>query len=122
MKNSIFLVFAFFLMMSCKTNRVEPAPPPPPTPIVASPMIIAADISASADRGVLMRNGTMMTVQDGEIAPMSKEMILGNGDKVMMNGEVIHKDGSKTKMEEGMMIDKNGTMTDKSGKKVDTNR
>ena len=104
MKNSIFLVFAFFLMMSCKTNRVEPAPPPPPTPIVASPMIIAADISASADRGVLMRNGTMMTVQDGEIAPMSKEMILGNGDKVMMNGEVIHKDGSKTKMEEGMKV------------------
>lgn len=124
MKNSVFLVFAFFVVMSCKPMPVDATPPPPPpqpSPAVVTPVVVD-NFAASADRGVLMKNGTMMTIQNGESVPMSNDMTLENGDKVMMNGDVIHKDGSKTKMQEGTMINQNGTMTDKSVKKVDTSK
>lgn len=127
MKKTIFLVAVLFVLASCKTKMLEVAPPPPPpAPVEATPMMMSESsdrgvlmAAAPSDRGVLMKNGTMMTVKDGQLVPMTQTVILDNGDQVMTNGQVIHKDGTKTTMEEGMSIDKSGTMKDKTGKKVE---
>ena len=128
MKNSIYLGCAVFLMMECQTKNLEATPPPPPPPAPAPPMEmsgaarISDDLTVSAERGVFMKGGAMIMMQDCSIVPMNKNMILENGDTVMTTGEIIHKDGSKTKMQEGMMIDKSGTIVDKDGMKVDPSR
>ena len=129
MKNLIFMMLATFAILSCKTKLSEPTPPPPPPPptpvsaqIMASNMETIDSVVMSADRGVLMRNGTLMIMQDGQLVPLRQEMMLENGDKILLNGDVIRKDGSKTKIQEGMMMDKNGTLMDKNGEKIDTGR
>lgn len=121
MKNLILLGSALVMTVSCQTNPAAmrtPAPPPPPV----APVLLAAAISASADRGVLMRNGTMMIMQNGDLIPMNKEITLDNGDKVTASGEILRKDGSKMKITEGMSIDKSGNITDSNGKKIENNK
>lgn len=121
MKKLIFAVFAFFSIIACKTQPSQSTPPPPP-PKEVNEITTDANVAAGTERGVLMKNGVMMTMQNGESVPMTSDMTLENGDKVLMNGEIIHKDGSKTKMQEGMIINNSGTMMDQNGKMIEPNR
>lgn len=123
MKNLFYLAAGVVLVASCEAQKMKtPPPPPPPSPstIVAEPMVMS--VGPTADRGVLMRNGTLLIMQDGQLVPVKKEIKLDNGDKILLNGDVIRANGSKTKLQEGMMIDNEGIMMDKDGNKVTSGR
>ncbi|MEO5572642.1 MAG: DUF6799 domain-containing protein [Bacteroidia bacterium] len=47
-----------------------------------------------------MKEGKMMVMKEGKMTAMDKEMDLSNGTKVMMDGNVVKKDGSKMMMKE----------------------
>lgn len=126
MKNLFYAAAGILLLASCEAQNAE-TPPPPPAPapissqIIAEPLIVTS-VGSNADRGVLMRNGSLLIMQDGQWVPLKMQLTLDNGDQIQMNGEVIRKDGSKIKLQEGMMIDKEGVILDKDGNKVNTVR
>ncbi len=125
MKNLFYLAASVLLLASCEAQKIETPPPPPPPAPVPSAMIaesMVTSVGPSSDRGVLMRNGTLLIMQDGQLVPVKTEIKLDNGDKILMNGDVIRANGSKTKLQEGMMIDKDGVMMDKDGNKVSSGR
>ena len=64
-----------------------------------------------------MKDGKMMVMKDGKMAAMDKDMDLSNGDKLMMDGNVVKKDGSKMMMKEGDRMMMNGTMRSAADKK-----
>ena len=125
MKNLFYLAAGVLLLASCEAQKMKTPPPPPPPAPVPSAMIaesMVTSVGPSSDRGVLMRNGTLLIMQDGQLVPVKTEIKLDNGDKILMNGDVIRANGSKTKLQEGMMIDKDGVMMDKDGNKVTSGR
>ena len=58
----------------------------------------------------MMKDGKMMCMKDGKTMPMSKDMVMSNGTKCMMNGDCVMKDGKKMKMKEGECMDMDGKM------------
>lgn len=58
----------------------------------------------------MMKDGKMMLMKSGAMMPMTKNMTMKNGTKVMTDGECIMKDGTKMKMKEGECMDMNGSM------------
>jgi len=62
------------------------------------------------DDCVMMEKGKMMVMKDGKTMPMDKEMKMKNGTTVKPDGTCITKDGKKTMMKEGDMMDMNGDM------------
>jgi hypothetical protein len=67
--------------------------------------------------GITMKNGKMMMVKEGKLTMMDYEMTMGNGMKVMPNGTIIKKDGTKIMLEEGQHIDMMGQMRNAKTKK-----
>jgi hypothetical protein len=59
---------------------------------------------------VMMQNGKMMVMKQGKLMPMEKDITLKNGTKFMTDGTCITKDGNKTMIKEGEMMDMNGKM------------
>ena len=72
--------------------------------------------SAIAEGTMMMKDAKMMIMKDGQYVLMDQQTTCADGCKVMPNGEVLLKDGSKMMMTEGMTIDKEGHMTDDKGK------
>ncbi len=60
--------------------------------------------------GVIMKDGKMMVVKDGKISVMDKDLLLSNGTKIMSNGTIVKKDGSKIMMKEGDYKDMSGNV------------
>jgi len=60
--------------------------------------------------GMMMKDGKMMMMKDGKMMMMDKDMTIGNGTMVMMDGTVKMKDGKTMTMKDGEMIDMNGKM------------
>lgn len=60
--------------------------------------------------GFSMRNGKVMSSNNGTLRMLDKDTILSNGLKVKSNGTVITKDGSKFTMNEGQFIDMSGNL------------
>jgi hypothetical protein len=52
--------------------------------------------------------GRMMSVKNGETQPMTADMTMPNGNKVMRNGQVMKKDGTKYILREGEKVDMSG--------------
>ena len=50
---------------------------------------------------VMMREGKMMIMQNGETMPMEEEMTMADGTKVMPNGQVLMANGTARMMQEG---------------------
>lgn len=64
--------------------------------------------------GVTLKGGKMMTIwKDGSLAAMTEDVTLADGTKVMTDGTVIHKDGSKTTLKEGETLEMSGVMMEK---------
>ena len=59
---------------------------------------------------VTMQDGKMMVMKEGNMMPMEKEMEMANGTKVMTDGNVMKKDGSKVMMKEGDRVYMNGAI------------
>ncbi len=64
--------------------------------------------------GVMMKDGKMFVVKNGEESEMIKAVIMSNGTKVLVNGEVISKNGETTKLENGDSVTMSGKIEKKS--------
>jgi flagellar basal body rod protein FlgG len=68
-------------------------------------------IDRSNPDGVLMQNGKMMRVKNGQMTLLQdNDLIMGNGTRIMSDGTWITKDGTKTMMKEGQRMDMSGNM------------
>ena len=61
--------------------------------------------------GVMMTDGKMMVMKNGQTTRMSREMTMANGVKIMSNGTIIQKDGSRRRLKEGQHMDMVGMIT-----------
>lgn len=78
-------------------------------------------IDQSNSDGVVMRNGKVMTIKNGErIEFQDNEMMMGNGIKLLRDGTYILKDGSKTALKEGDHMDMKGNITPMKAHKDNT--
>src|SRR5947209_6902144 len=60
---------------------------------------------------VMMEDGKMMVMKDGKTMAMDKDMTMGNGSMVMMDGYVKMKTGKKMKLKDGDCVWMNGSVT-----------
>ena len=63
-------------------------------------------------------DGEMMAMTDGQLAPMKKNMRMSNGTKCVVDGTCIMKDGSRRKLKEGEVMDREGKLFHIKGAKV----
>jgi hypothetical protein len=61
--------------------------------------------------GVMMQNGKMMKVKNGQATVLDQDMTLSNGTTIKSNGTCKKKDGSKVMLKEGQHIDMSGNLT-----------
>ena len=61
--------------------------------------------------GVLMQNGKMMKVKNGQLSSLDNDFTMSNGTKIMSDGTCVKKDGTKMTMKEGQHMDMSGNMT-----------
>lgn len=61
--------------------------------------------------GVMMQNGIILKVVNGEMTILDQEMTMSNGTKIMCDGTYLKEDGTKMKIEEGQHLDMSGNMT-----------
>lgn len=59
---------------------------------------------------VMMEGGKMMEMKDGKTMPMEKGMSMKNGTMIMTTGECTLKDGKKMMMKEGDCMEMSGKM------------
>ena len=60
--------------------------------------------------GVVMQNGKMMQVKNGQTTVLDQDVTMSNGTKIMTDGTCIKKDGSKMMLKEGQHVDLAGNM------------
>ena len=61
--------------------------------------------------GVMMQNGKIMKVENGQLTLLDREMTLSNGTRIMSDGTFIKTDGTRLMLKEGQHIDKEGNLT-----------
>ena len=64
--------------------------------------------------GYIMKNGRMMVVKNGMTMRMEKAIMMPNGSTVKPNGELTTKDGKKTMLKNGAIVDKDGMVIKKN--------
>lgn len=79
-------------------------------------------VSKSFPDGVMMKNGKLMMVKNGKKSLMDHEMSMNNGTKVLSNGMIMKKDGTKMMMKEGQYMNMAGNLRDPETKKVITKK
>jgi hypothetical protein len=63
-------------------------------------------------------DGEMMTMTDRQLVPMKKNMRMSNGTKCVVDGTCIMKDGSRRKLKEGEVMNREGKFFHIKGVKV----
>jgi hypothetical protein len=58
--------------------------------------------------GVVLLNGKVMQVKNGQTVVLDQNLTLDNGTEIMTDGTYIKKDGSKMKLKEGQNLDMSG--------------
>lgn len=66
---------------------------------------------ANVSDGFTLKDGKMMTVNDGKFTVMNRDVTLSDGTKVMTTGYYMKKGGPKTELKEGEHIDLDGNVT-----------
>lgn len=61
--------------------------------------------------GIMMRNGKVMVMQNGQSAPLTADKTLSNGEVVSSNGQVKMANGTTTMLKDGDWINMNGTIS-----------
>lgn len=61
--------------------------------------------------GYTMKEGKMMVTKSGDTEPMTKDVTLANGTKVMKDGTVVMKDGEKVMLKDGECVCAEGKIT-----------
>jgi hypothetical protein len=69
--------------------------------------------------GVMMQNGKMMQVKNGQLTSLDQDLTLTNGTKVKSDGTCVKKDGTKMTLKEGQHLDMSGKVTNMSTNKDD---
>ena len=72
--------------------------------------------------GVMMKNGKLMMIKNGKKTLMDHEMSMSNGTKVLSNGMIMKKDGTKMMMKEGQYMNMAGNFRNPETKKVITKK
>jgi len=67
-------------------------------------------VDKSHPDGVMMQNGKMMMVKNGQMTSLDHDMTMSNGTKIKSDGTCIKKDGTKKMMKEGQHMDMSGNM------------
>lgn len=62
------------------------------------------------DGSLMMKDGKMMVMKNGSWMPMTMDMTMSNGAKVMVDGTVMMKDGKKKMMKNGECMKPDGMM------------
>lgn len=57
---------------------------------------------------IMVKNGTVMMVQNGELQPLEEEVTLPDGTRVLPNGTVMMTDGKTRRLAEGETLRKFG--------------
>ncbi|MCW3124879.1 MAG: hypothetical protein JWO03_537 [Bacteroidetes bacterium] len=70
------------------------------------------------DGSVMMKNGKMMEMKDGNWVGLISDKTMTNGTKVMTDGTVVMKDGTKKTLANGDCVKPDGMMHKKSEKKM----
>jgi hypothetical protein len=65
---------------------------------------------------VMMKDGKMWMMKDGQKTEMTQNMTMTNGSTVMADGTVKNKDGKTWMMKDGESMDMSGKMKKKMGK------
>lgn len=82
-------------------NWQQPAPVQKPVDTAALKKPLAEPVT---DR-VMMKEGMMVIIKDGNMAPMDKEITLPSGTVVQTDGTLKKKDGSEIKLKNGQYIE-----------------
>jgi hypothetical protein len=61
---------------------------------------------------LMMKDGRVMIMRDGDMLPMEEEVTMPDGTQITVDGRVILPDGSSRMMMEGESIDLEGQMVD----------
>ena len=60
--------------------------------------------------GVILKDGKLLMMKNGQTTPLTKDMTLANGTIIMANGSVKAKDGTTTILKEGDYVKWDGTI------------
>jgi hypothetical protein len=61
---------------------------------------------------IMMKDGRVMIVRNGEMVPMEEEMTMSDGKRVSMDGKVVMPDGTSRFLMEGEAMDMDGRLVD----------
>ncbi len=79
--------------------------------------VISEDkMNKSLSDGVIMRDGQIKLVKNGNVIPLDHTLTMSNGTVVMSNGIISHKNGTKLNLTEGQHMDMAGIITPIEGK------
>jgi hypothetical protein len=67
--------------------------------------------------GVIMHNGKMMTVKNGQMSHFERDITMSNGTKIRSDGTCIYNNGKKSMMKEGQHMDMSGNISDMKNNK-----
>jgi hypothetical protein len=76
-------------------------------------IIDKAKMEMDEKNNLVMKNGKMMEIKNGKEAPMIKEVLMPNWDKVMVDGTIEKSNGTKYAMKEGERVNMEGEMMSK---------
>lgn len=65
--------------------------------------------------GVMMKEGKMYVIKEGQSLLMTREVTLSNGAKVMPEGYIVNKNGSRIMIKDGDFVDMEGSKTSNDG-------
>lgn len=102
MKKLLILCAAFLLMTVASIAQTPDQTPPSKT-----------DKHHKMKDCVMMKDGKMWVMKDGQKSEMTETMTLSNGTSVMTDGSVKTTDGKTMMMKDGDMMDMNGKMKSK---------
>ena len=69
----------------------------------------------SNENKIQKKEGKMWIIENGMAKEITTEVVLVNGDKVMVDGTVIKSDGTSTKLTDGESLDMNGNLVSNGG-------